>query len=150
MTPPRNVGAAPVVAASLDPAREAAALETQRRRKIHPQWAPDGWRCYAAGRPGQAIDPVPYADPVEALEAGEAALAAAEARAAERSAAALLAHLQSGLYFVRPVDDPQGGKAFQIRRASDGSLVEVKPGLAAALLRIGELNNPPATPAVES
>lgn len=140
----------PVRAAAFDPAREQAALQIQRARRIHPRWAADGWRCFSAAKPEEAIDPQPYPDPVEALEAAEAALSAAEARDANRRAGILLGHLEVGTFFTRPVPDPQGGLAWQIRRAADGSLVETRAGLVGALVRIGELNSPPpAAPAPE-
>ena len=131
------------LAGPFDPAREQAALQIQRTRRIHLRWEPDGWRSFTGTDSETVIDPTPYADPVEALEAAEAALATAEVLAAKRTADALLGHLQAGRFYPRPGLDPQGGIVWQIRRAADSVVVDTRPGLVGALIRIGELNTPP-------
>lgn len=124
-----------------DDARQSAALDISRHRKLHIQWLPNG-RCRAmVGGPGihLALSTLDYPDPVEALEAAEQHLQEAEVRQQETSARYLLSALEAGVYVPYPELTEDGTIAWQVLRVKDKMVMGKYGGLTPALVEIADL-----------
>lgn len=127
-----------------DPARQARALDIQRKHQITLQPSPSGrWRAHKRqGDKWPALTVEEFDDPVEALEAAEKQIALGAARQEEVTLARLVESLQMGVYVPWPVEDVNGILEWRVREVLTGVEVEVGkrwPGWIACAVEIDRL-----------
>ena len=132
---------------AFDPAREAAALEVQRRRRLSIEFVPGGG-CRpvinsAGGR--SHVGTGVYLDPVEAIEAAEALLTAGEKRDAEHRRGRLFDAMSRAVYAPWPQTPLNGPTRWLVLRVSDRQpMGPPQEGLVGALVEIARLVEEPA------
>lgn len=109
---------------ALEPAREQAAWETVRTRKIYPLPLPDGsyQPMILKGRESTALSTGTFADPVQAVEKGVEMVEQGELKAREARHGRIANALARGVYVPWP-RETANGLEWVILRASDRSVV---------------------------